>query len=200
MVLLRAPALFAHASDSLHTPPRIAPQVLGFQARRQGGQSVQLKWGVSEQQEGLRFQVEKKLGAGDFERVAEVPGERDSTGMFVYVDQSPMAHQVFYRIKVLPREGHFRYSGITQVDFDEVARLHRMIPQFDGRLIHIRLEEPGLHQVMLTDQAGAVILFSQMKTQQVSTLLSVDQLPVGTYWLKVVSPSGKSSMHKIVRK
>jgi hypothetical protein len=82
---------------------------------------VNLSWKTATEVNNLGFNVERSANKIDWEKVAFVQGNQNSTSTisYSYIDKSVcQAGNYYYRLKQIDYDGSYKYSSIVKVDFN----------------------------------------------------------------------------------
>ena len=74
---------------------------------------IEVGWRVTESNT-LKYEVEKSSNGRNFSKIGDVAA-RGGTANYAFLDINPFAGDNFYRLKVVDRDGAFRFSSIVRV-------------------------------------------------------------------------------------
>lgn len=95
-------------------------ELLSFTAERNGNTSL-LNWETASEENNDYFNIERLNAIGEFENIGRVDGN-GSTSMhsyYTFTDEAPLTGVNYYRLKQFDFNGHFSYSEIRAVTFEE---------------------------------------------------------------------------------
>jgi hypothetical protein len=89
----------------------IPVELTAFTASLQGN-SVRLDWSTASETNNLRFEIEKKIAAGEFEAIGTVAGAGTTTipQTYSFLDNAIGAGSITYRLKQIDMDGTYAYS------------------------------------------------------------------------------------------
>ncbi len=87
---------------------------------------VVLNWSTATEKNNYGFEVLRKSGNGDYQRVSFIPGNGTSTTTqnYSYVDKNVAAGNYSYRLRQLDFDGSYAYSSIVEVDLTAPLRFN----------------------------------------------------------------------------
>lgn len=95
-------------------------ELLSFTAERNGYTTL-LNWETASEENNDYFDIERLNASGEFENIGRVDGN-GSTSMhsyYAFTDEAPLPGVNYYRLKQFDFNGHFSYSEIRSVTFEE---------------------------------------------------------------------------------
>ena len=91
--------------------------LLSFEAIKQN-KKVLLQWKTENEVNTLRFIVERSSDGNNYLPIGEVPAlNTGGINSYSLTDVQPFADFNFYRLKLLDRDGAFKYSPVRKIDF-----------------------------------------------------------------------------------
>ena len=158
--------------------------------------AIKLTWTTSTERNSSYYQVQRSSNGQDWNTLGEVTAAGNSKEVQKYdlTDQSPSSKQNYYRLKVVDKDQTFEYSKIISVDMPNLPLMVYPNPA------NVELEIKGLttdvvESIELMNQAGQVILHKgDVRTNK----LSVKQVPVGTYILRVNYIDNSKTTRKVL--
>jgi hypothetical protein len=179
---------------------------LGFSATRANVHDVRLNWSTTNEFNSDHFVIEKKLNDGRFEKLTQVDaqGLTQGTNEYTYLDQTGMGNENFYRIKQVDFDGTFQYSDEAMVEIS--GNLNDRFTAFPSPASSVvTLKANGNldadYNFTVSDVSGKEV-FNGVLVQNASNgefTMDVSKFAAGTYYIKTVSPSGKSYLNKFVK-
>jgi Secretion system C-terminal sorting domain len=163
--------------------------LLSFDAMAQG-KTVLLKWVTSQEVNADRFEVEFSINAVNFYKFASVQarGNTSSNTNYNTVHCCPVVGTNYYRLKLIDKDGQFKYSEVRKVSFDsENTFVVYPSPVSGSSSIGIKFGK------MLTENAnvcvygsnGTKALTTTFSKGQTAYQLPVKNLSAGTYYIVV---------------
>ena len=180
-------------------------EMLGFSAIQEG-QSASLRWSTASELNNDRFEIERSIDGGLFERVGTVngTGTTPETQYYRFIDNKITylgQDKLFYRLKQVDLNGNFEYSHVLEL---QVTDTHLPVlnvfpnPAIDRLNIEFQAEFGTLR---LTDAKGTIILKRQLgNSPQVQMLeLNISSLTPGLYFLNLSTPDAVITKSVVVR-
>ncbi len=180
----------------LHTNSRLVPlqvSLVSFSGTNNNTTNL-LQWLTSAEQGSILFEIERSTDAITFSKVGNVTSFGNSTinrSYFFTDDVSSISSQLFYyRLKMIDKNGSFKYSAIVKLEMNSKGFIVEVVPNPFTQSINIRVhsENTLLANVQLIDLAGRIVNQKNISLQKGSNIVLFDQLeslPTGTYMMKV---------------
>jgi len=158
---------------------------------------VQLSWTTQSERDNAYFVVERSENGGNFEAIAMVKGDLNSTTALDYqiTDYTPLKGTSYYRLKQMDVNGTETISGLVSVEFNPKALQLQLYPNPASGQVHVRLPEltGALYfQVRIADQTGKCVWEAEVKDEVTITL------PAGYYLVQASSGSTLQSASLVV--
>ena len=103
-------------------PTQVLPvELTTFTGYNNGSVNV-LNWTTASESNSLKFEVEKSLDAVNFEYIGERPaaGNSNTPRSYTLDDPHPVLGNNYYRLKIIDRDGKFKYSDIVVIKVNEL--------------------------------------------------------------------------------
>lgn len=118
---------------------------------------AELQWITASEKNNARFEVEKSLGAEDWEGLGIVSGSLNSSRKHIYtfVDEFPYAEISYYRIKQVDTDGNYTYSPI--VSLNPMGRINQNLfvyPNPSSGIFSIQASPNDIGQLQIYDVTG----------------------------------------------
>lgn len=172
-------------------------ELLSFTGQLQNDNSVLLNWKTENEINTSHFVIERSADGIQYNGIGNVAanGRNNTGGSFNYtftdndaINQS--SQRLYYRLKMVDIDGHFKYSNIVSVSFPVTTGKLSVAPNpvLTTMKVTITSEENGRVQWKLTDNVGRVI---QKGSEDVKKgagnifTINMNRLPAGTYSLSV---------------
>lgn len=155
-----------NARDASVLPPGftgvLRVTLLDFNAVKTGS-DVLLKWTTSHEINFNKFEVERSLNGTEFDRFATV--SPNQSGAYHATDANALklfiANPVlYYRLKMIDKDGKFKYSGIVAVKTGNIRSLqvHVAPNPFNDKLqLQVQTETAGMMKINIRDISGKLI-------------------------------------------
>ncbi len=154
-----------NARDASVLPPGftgVLPVTLTDFNATKNGDDVLLKWNSSHEINFDRFEVERSLDGREFSKfITTFP---KSSGIYDAVDMSAVkiygAHAIFYRLKMIDKDGKFNYSSIVSIKNEKLESLQISVmpnPFVDKINIQVQSETFGIAKINIRDITGKLL-------------------------------------------
>lgn len=165
-----------------------------FAASRKGNTAV-LNWSTSTEINSQSFEVQLLKGNA-YVTVGTVAATNNSNGAsYNFVDNNTAKTTSLYRLKVVDRDGSFRYSEIRSVKGLGVATDFTLFPNPSSGHAKVMLSDvTDGTQVLLLDNVGRTLKTVTLKNSNSVDLIGLQK---GIYMVKVVAPSGDATIKKL---
>ncbi len=169
---------FYFAKNTFTTLP---VRLLSFAATKCAG-NVCISWTVENEENLLRYEVEKMTSGNTFSKISEVPA-LNTSGRKSYssTDYQPANGDNFYRLKMMDIDGRYTYSNVLRINFDKPVKVS-LQPNPATDIVVVKGTD-GYQQLKLVDMFGRV--HAQKKITQAIEPLNVNTLPKGAYIIQL---------------
>lgn len=183
--------------------------LLSFTGELESNGAAYLKWQTEREINTDKFIVERSLNGVDFTSIATVntKGNNNTSDVFNYslIDAEASRQPVsvlYYRLKITDIDGSSKYSNIVTLSLKAVNARIVVTPNpvaAQARL-DIKAVKAGTVQWTITDNAGRVVLQSNVQAQQGNNTvyINTDKIAAGIYFVKVKG-AGIDEQVKIVK-
>lgn len=179
-----AKRLYIQATYSFPLPLTL----LSFNLSQTINGKTQLIWQSAEEVNTLRFIVEKSNDGNDFSAIDSLAAAGSGSHNYTFTDQTNLnVAAVYYRLKMVDRDGNFQYSKIVRFDSrDKMPSLVISPMVISGSL-----------RVISNDHQSAAILNSFGQVIRTLQLVKGDQIifigdyPAGFYFIKTINAAVK---------
>ncbi len=174
--------------------------LLSFTAQPDAGTSI-LQWKTASEVNNAYFAVEHSLDGTTFQPVGTVTGHGTVTTQQAYrfIDNTPSKGVNYYRLKQVDYDGHFTYSNIATVNFENVATAFKIFPNPAVNSVNISLPPATVTSVIeVYDLSGKKVMEKQIDANTVSKSLDVSMLPAGVYQLRLMQGTQQQTI-KLVK-
>jgi hypothetical protein len=155
-------------------------ELTGFHAVKQGRQ-IKLDWQTAGEKQTAHFEVERSAGGKMFATIARVTAAGSGTNGYTTTDAAPEAGNNLYRLKMEDMDGHFTYSNVISIFFDDVKSNAVLYPNPAYDELHIH--SAAAQTISVYNGLGQVIL--KQTITQGSTILDIRTLKKGLYYLSL---------------
>lgn len=149
-------------------------KLISFSGRIVGNQH-QLNWQVNTQEKGDAFIIEASNNNVNFESIQTIPvTETKSTANYSFSVSATANQTKFYRIKLVNKDGSFKYSSIIQLN-QSTKSTTRVV--FNGMYVAIS-STIAIQQIQITDALGRIV-YRKMVANENSLNIAASDLPKG---------------------
>lgn len=174
--------------DSANLPVHL----LHFNGRLQQDK-VNLNWQVENEQNFDRYEVERSYNGREFGKIGSVKwkvgiGDKHE---YDYTDDGPwsIVHGLlFYRLKMLDKDGKFTYSNIEKVTVPDPKPLFTIYPNPASTDVRLQLNKTmmGKVTVEVVDATGKIVLSSRYDMAGTKITLTTQKLSAGNYNVRLL--------------
>lgn len=184
-------------------------QLNAFNAKRIGKDAL-LDWKTASEMNSDYFVVERSFNGKSYEAInkLQAAGNSNSLKQYFYTDYNPLvsgsSKVVFYRLKMVDKDGKFEYSQVRMVRFDdENSNAVSVYPNPFNANIHIALtaENAGTANISVFNIVGKMIDTKEVKVSKGENNFVFDNmndLHTGVYFIKI-NVNGTETVQKIVK-
>ncbi|MGN6604638.1 MAG: T9SS type A sorting domain-containing protein [Ginsengibacter sp.] len=186
-------------ADILNTTP---VTLSSFNATLKNNSAI-LSWAVENQDaNSSHFEIERSLNGTDFSPVGTVQASSASQGNYSYADNaSTLFGTVYYRLKMVDKNGAFVYSDIKSVQFKNAAFAVTLYPNpvHDVAKLNVTLDESQLIKVFVSDAMGKSVQQFEMNGQKGfnEKTLNLSNLPTGSYMVRIQAGANSKTISLI---
>lgn len=182
---------------------RLPIKVVAFEATAMSNRNVQLDWTFESDTDLAYSEVEYSTDGAAFGWIATSPAHTVSDRAYSdynYLHTTPQTSVNYYRIRMVDINGNVDYSQVRAINFDDLDADFSVFPNPTSgplTLVSRNLEKyaAGVH-VQLMDNAGKVIMFNNVKDDNVT--LDLSKVPSGAYYLQVMSNQEQLAKFQVV--
>ncbi|MGN6249856.1 MAG: T9SS type A sorting domain-containing protein [Ginsengibacter sp.] len=165
--------------------------------------SAILSWSVENQDaNSSHFEIERSLNGTDFNQVGTVQASSASQGNYSYADNaSTLFGTVYYRLKMVDKNGAFVYSDIKSVQFKNAAFAVTLYPNpvHDVAKLNVTLDESQMIKVFVSDAMGKSVQQFEMNGQKGfnEKTLNLSNVPTGSYMVRIQAGANSKTISLI---
>ena len=165
-------------------------ELLYFRGNLQGN-TVNLQWETSNEINTSHFVVERSMDGTNFENINTVAGAGTALGSskYAYPDQdinNQPSLIFYYRLKMVDRDGSFKYSNIITITLPDVTDKLIVYPNPSEGIINIRITTTasGTAKWKLINNTGRVVMNQthHLRKGKNDFLINLELLPSGVYY------------------
>ncbi len=167
------------------------------------GEAALLNWQVENEQNFDRYQIERSPNGRDFTSIGVVKAANKKE--YTYTDSNPTTtpnskpQTIFYRLKLIDRDGQFTYSPIRQINIQHSTLNIAPNPVSNWLHVQVKSEKPGNATWQVTDIQGRVVMQQTRQLQAGANTfpINISALAKGEY---ILSVRGETSLQKTFTK
>lgn len=163
------------------------------------GSKVRLNWEVANEQETVRYELEKSLNATSFTYLGTVISRQMQQSAYADFDHNPATGWNYYRLKVIDQSGSFFYSPVRAVKFDKGLEQVKIFPVPASTVLNIQLPTTYVNQTVLQVFGADGKFIASMKPQANMVILNVQPLAGGTYFIQIIKQDGSKETYRFVK-
>ena len=178
--------------------------LLSFTAKKIGKANL-LNWSTTNEINVDRFEVERSPNGRDFSKIGITKANgTNQTNTYQYSDavapNTPLwgAGGLYYRLKMIDRDGQFSYSPIRQITTNNSPLIISIFPNPAKDVLQVQVEsdKKTALQLIVLSADGKVLMSKSITANEGSSLQSINIsiLPKGSYLLKVKSDKDEQVM------
>jgi len=182
-------------------------ELLEFTADAKGN-TVELNWATGLEINSDYFELQRSVDVSSFEEIGQVKAQGNSTEVAFYnfMDIAPPdQEEVFYRLKMVDKDGTFEYSGVRTVRFSDNIDLEisRIYPSPFKEYIQAEyfLESHANMEIELLDLTGRRVYHRKIQGEkgQNSVLISdLVELTEGFYEFKIINLNTQREVSRLL--
>lgn len=179
----------AAATYQITWSPSLPVTLLSFGAKAEGN-NVRLNWQTSSEANSSYFSIEYSLNGRSYQEVGQVQAAGNSSQTINYAWLHTTAASkgiLYYRLKVVDRDGQFKYSDVRIVRMDGNGKDLVVYPNPVVSSVNIILPKPGSvnSRVMIYSPAGQLVRTVVADQQQLINI-NMQNLPGAVYSVVVI--------------
>lgn len=162
-----------------------------------------LQWKTSGEDNFAYFILERSLDAINFTPIANITATGTSTqgSVYNYTDdvRNIAADKLYYRLKEVDQDGHYKYSGIALLRIAADAAVNRLFPNPGKGMYTIQLSEVPAVPVSLKvyNTVGQIVASDKFSTKNYQ--LNLGEQASGIYYLQLNYANGNTKQFTIVK-
>ena len=183
---------------SVTASPIILPIVLqSFSlATEAGSKGILLRWQTSLETNVNSFTIERSANENDFVSIGEVAATNNHSGStYQYADNTAVKGTVFYRLKMVDKDGSYKYSNILAATAKESLSISAYPnPTSTDRitLVHPKAQDGAVIKIVGIN--GAVLMTYQVSKDAVQSGLGLQGIAKGKYVIVFDNGTGKNAI------
>ncbi|MFZ1307284.1 MAG: T9SS type A sorting domain-containing protein [Ferruginibacter sp.] len=163
------------------------------------GNRVRLNWEAANEQETVKYEIEKSLTATNFTKIGTVLSRQLSQSAYIDFDYSPAMGWNYYRLKMIDKTGNFTYSPVRPVKFEKGLEQVRIFPVPATTVLNIQLPTSYVNKVQLQVFGADGKFISLLRPSSNMVVLNVQPLASATYFLIITKEDGSKETFRFVK-
>lgn len=163
------------------------------------GNKVRLNWEAANEQETLKYEIEKSLSPTNFTYLSSVNSRQLQQSAYTDFDNSPAMGWNYYRLKIIEKSGSYFYSPIRLVNFDKGLEQVKLFPVPAITVLNIQLPSSYINKTTLQVIGVDGKYISSMKPGANMVILNVQPLASGTYFIRILKNNGSKETYRFVK-
>jgi len=198
----KAGATSAPVIYTIQTPDPLPVTLIRFDVYKEG-QTSNLKWATSTEQNSKGFEIQRSTDAKSWKNIGFVHakslnGNSKSTLHYDFSDKAPAKGTNYYRLKMVDLDETFAFSSVKVISIEHAAPIISAYPNpVQDELIIEGLR--GAETIKVLNSSGRIMLQSKNKADQSKKTLDLRALANGMYLISIQSPDGSLVSHKIIK-
>ncbi len=154
--------------------------------------TVELGWTTVSEDNFSHYELERSTDGIRYTTLAMVFAKGEPRNNYGYTDRHPYMGVNYYRLKMIDKNGQFKYSQVVTASFDQKLPADVVVAPnpVKGSQIHVKLIglSTGVYRMELHNSAGQLLQASSLRVtqfEQFETITRPGNTPSGIYWLNV---------------
>jgi len=167
-------------------------------ARNTGTQNL-INWKSLAEDDGDHFEVERSMDGSSFSKIATIDGKYKTGGSYQFTDEHPATGINHYRLKMISKNGNYKYSKIVNAQVKEGSFVMETYPNPVADLLTVRISgvTHGAAKVSIMDVSGKLVYSVPFTGNKIS--IPMQELATG-YYLLHYQDDVISEIKKIIKK
>lgn len=163
------------------------------------GNKVRMNWEVANEQETVKYEIEKSLTGTNFAKIGTVLSRQLSRSAYVDFDNNPATGWNYYRLKIFDKSGNYTYSPIRPVKFEKGLEQVNIFPVPASTVLNIQLPSSYVNKVQMQVIGVDGKFISLIKPSTNTVVLNVQPLASATYFLVITKDDGSKETYRFVK-
>ena len=167
----------------------------GFGAKKIDA-GVQLIWNVAGEKDVASYEVERSTTGAIFTKLGSVAATNSTA--YSFVDNQSVSGTIFYRIKEVDVDGHFKYSTIARLNLSSVIQL-RAYPSPARDQVTIEHSPTSKGSLNITTTDGRVVKQVDIRPDLNQAVINISALKAGMYIVRFTNANGQTETTKLIK-
>ena len=163
------------------------------------GDKVRLNWEAANEQETVKYEIEKSLTASNFNKIGTVLSRQLSQSAYIDFDNTPALGWNYYRLKIIDKTGSFTYSPVRPVKFAKGSEEVKIFPVPATDVLNVLLPSSYINTATLLLYGIDGKFISLLKPTVNNIKINVKPLAGGTYVIKIIKANGEAQTYQFVK-
>ena len=163
------------------------------------GNKVRLNWEAANEQETVKYEIEKSLTATNFTRIGTVISRQLSQSAYIDFDNTPAVGWNYYRLKIIDKSGSFTYSPVRPVKFTKGQEEVKIFPVPATDVLNVLLPSSYVNSATLLLYGIDGKFISTLKPSVNNVKINVKPLAGGTYVIKIIKANGEAASYSFIK-
>ena len=163
------------------------------------GNRVRLNWEAANEQETVKYEIEKSLTGSNFNKISTVISRQLSQSAYIDFDNAPALGWNYYRLKIIDKQGNFTYSPVRPVKFAKGLEEVKIFPVPATDVLNVLLPSSYINSATLLLYGIDGKFISLLKPTVNNIKINVKPLAGGTYVLKIIKGNGEAQTYPFVK-
>jgi hypothetical protein len=163
------------------------------------GNRVRLNWEAANEQETVKYEIEKSLNASNYSRIGTVLSRQLSQSAYVDFDNSPASGWNYYRLKIFDKTGNFTYSPVRPVEFKKGLEQVKIFPVPAATVLNIQLPTSYVNKSTLQVFSVDGKILATLNPTANMVVLNVQPMAGGTYFLQITKAGGEKETYRFIK-
>jgi len=167
--------------------------ITSFDLQKGNGKTANLKWTTSgDMTNNAAFEIERSADAQQWLRVGSVNSTslQSSPDQFSYKDENALSGKSYYRIKIVSKDGAFKYTEVKSISFSYLKGKITVSPNpvTDYITIQLSSENASSLKIALYDHSGKTVYEKNVKIvagDNSIQIMDVKNITSGMYYIKL---------------
>ena len=163
---------------------------------------VELSWNLSSIANIATYEIERSSSQASFSKVKQIAN--NGTFSFTANDELPVSGTVFYRLKIIRKDGSIGFSQVITLtrSLDEVVQQLNVFPNPTSSVLKVGLllRETVAVRLSIVNVSGQILHHTTVRTSAGSNVISIPvaSLANGVYWV-IVDTDGFNHRRKFIK-
>lgn len=163
------------------------------------GNRVRLNWEAANEQETVKYEIERSVTATNYVRIGTVLSRQLSQSAYIDFDNSPATGWNYYRLKITDKQGKITYSDIRPVKFEKGLEQVKIFPVPASTVLNIQLPTSYVNKAQLQVIGVDGKFIATLKPSSNMVVLNVQPLAAATYFLIITKEDGSKETYRFVK-